>query len=68
MDFAAVSAECKERAKGLDVQLISYDDMLSIGIDHPAPTHKPTPEDLYIICYTSGTTGLPKGCHVVLLR
>jgi long-chain acyl-CoA synthetase len=61
IDFTTVTAECKEKAQRLNVKLIPYADLLSIGTDHVSPTHQPTPDNLYIICYTSGTTGLPKG-------
>jgi fatty-acyl-CoA synthase len=33
-----------------------------LATDHPPPQHTRTPEDWCIIPYSSGTTGLPKGC------
>lgn len=32
----------------------------AIGRDHRQPVSPPKPEDICTICYTSGTTGIPK--------
>ncbi len=34
----------------------------ALASTHPAPAHNRTPIDLAVLPYTSGTTGLPKGC------
>uniref|UniRef100_A0A0N5APK7 Long-chain-fatty-acid--CoA ligase n=1 Tax=Syphacia muris TaxID=451379 RepID=A0A0N5APK7_9BILA len=44
-----------------DVVVISYADMLKKGEANLVPMTLPKPDDHYIICYTSGTTGPPKG-------
>ena len=45
--------------EGLEV--VSWDDAIS-GITDDLPPHTATPQDLAVLPYTSGTTGLPKGC------
>ncbi|CAJ0599750.1 unnamed protein product [Cylicocyclus nassatus] len=43
------------------IRLMSYEDVLHAGIKNPKPKHLPNKDNIYIICYTSGTTGRPKG-------
>lgn len=49
------------RAIDPDVQIHLFKDLLREGQGELVPMTLPTPEDKYIICYTSGTTGPPKG-------
>ncbi|GMR59984.1 hypothetical protein PMAYCL1PPCAC_30179 [Pristionchus mayeri] len=43
------------------VEIWEFDEMLARGILHPSDERPPSPDDVYVICHTSGTTGRPKG-------
>lgn len=55
---------CTAAARNAGVTLRTFSDVLDVGRATPSPHTPPLPSDLAFICYTSGTTGLPKGAMI----
>ncbi|KFM70447.1 Long-chain-fatty-acid--CoA ligase 5, partial [Stegodyphus mimosarum] len=56
-----ISDTLRVRAQTLGVQLLFFKDVEEAGKLHPCEAVPPTPPDVATVCYTSGTTGDPKG-------
>lgn len=51
----------KTWAASVNIQLMDFDQLRELGRKNPVPHSAPSHDDVYTICYTSGTTGQPKG-------
>jgi len=60
------SPTCDQEAtiSGFGIDIISLDEIERLGSEAPRPFVPPGPEDVALICYTSGTTGTPKGAMI----
>ncbi|XP_015260537.1 PREDICTED: long-chain-fatty-acid--CoA ligase 6 isoform X2 [Cyprinodon variegatus] len=57
----AFGSELEERGKGCGVHVQALLEVEALGREHYRKPTPPAPDDLSIVCFTSGTTGNPKG-------
>ncbi|KAG1239703.1 hypothetical protein G6F68_018375 [Rhizopus microsporus] len=51
----------KEQAQAAGIKVYTFHEVETMGASLTTETDLPKPEDIATICYTSGTTGVPKG-------
>ncbi|KAF1785848.1 AMP-binding, conserved site [Phytophthora cactorum] len=66
VQFEPITEEQRHLAAAKNIELKSLSDLELIGRAEPLPADPPLPTDISTLCYTSGTTGDPKG--VILLH
>ncbi|KAG7397196.1 Long chain acyl-CoA synthetase 7 peroxisomal [Phytophthora boehmeriae] len=66
VQFESVTEEQRRAAAAKNIELKSLSELELLGRAEPLPADPPVPSDISTLCYTSGTTGDPKG--VILLH
>ncbi|XP_065185290.1 long-chain-fatty-acid--CoA ligase 1-like [Sycon ciliatum] len=56
-----VTEEQVKAAGDVGIKLFNYEDVMKSGEESAQECKLPTPDDTAVVCYTSGTTGNPKG-------
>ncbi|TNN50457.1 Long-chain-fatty-acid--CoA ligase 6 [Liparis tanakae] len=60
-DFSDAFAE---RAKNCEVEVLKLEQLMDLGRQNLKDPVPPQPQDLAVVCFTSGTTGKPKGAMI----
>ncbi|KAL8565051.1 hypothetical protein ACOMHN_003427 [Nucella lapillus] len=56
-----IDGESRSQADKAGIKLMQFSDLEKLGKENPTQINPAKPDDVSIICYTSGTTGIPKG-------
>ncbi|KAL0979436.1 hypothetical protein UPYG_G00185030 [Umbra pygmaea] len=62
--FNACSDAIVERGKNCGVEIVQLAELLELGRHNLKDPMPPKPQDLAVVCFTSGTTGKPKGAMI----
>eukprot|EP01062_Namystynia_karyoxenos_P062552 TRINITY_DN55454_c0_g1_i1.p2 TRINITY_DN55454_c0_g1~~TRINITY_DN55454_c0_g1_i1.p2 ORF type:complete len:682 (+),score=243.58 TRINITY_DN55454_c0_g1_i1:107-2152(+) len=60
----AVPAKLRGDCEAAGVRILTIAEVEKLGREHPALVVPPSPKDIAFFCYTSGTTGDPKGALI----
>ncbi|KTF72617.1 hypothetical protein cypCar_00025185, partial [Cyprinus carpio] len=62
--FNPFSAALLERGRKCGVEILQLSQIMDLGRENLKPPVPPKPQDLAVVCFTSGTTGKPKGAMI----
>ncbi|XP_056140572.1 long-chain-fatty-acid--CoA ligase 1 [Lampris incognitus] len=62
--FGDFSGDLLERGKECGVEVLKLQELMDLGRQNLKDPVPPQPQDLAVVCFTSGTTGKPKGAMI----
>ncbi|XP_066499414.1 long-chain-fatty-acid--CoA ligase 1 [Hoplias malabaricus] len=62
--FNPIGAALVERGKNCGVEILHLSQIMDLGRENLRAPLPPQPQDLAVVCFTSGTTGKPKGAMI----